>query len=177
MTSSATCSPAGVRTTPPYGWGSASPSAASFFTMALASGEIDTRDFEFEHVLKDIQTLNLWALDGRLEVTALSLHAYPFVQDEYVPLPRGAVRQDPGGGLVGRRARRPAHPRGTAHLRRCRSHQDRRPRRVVAPRDRSAPAPRRERRAARPRRGHAARALRSAPRVDRGRPREPAARD
>ena len=52
----------------------------AFMFWALASGEIDTRDFEFEHVLKDIQTLNLWALDGRLEVTALSLHAYPFVR-------------------------------------------------------------------------------------------------
>jgi len=44
---------------------------------ALAAGEIDTRGFEFEHVLRDIQTLNEWALEGRLEVTALSLHSYP----------------------------------------------------------------------------------------------------
>src|ERR687888_2125571 len=67
---------------------------------ALASGEIDTRDFEFEHVLKDIQTLNLWALDGRLEVTALSLHAYPFVQDEYVLLPHGASMGSGYGPVV-----------------------------------------------------------------------------
>jgi 1,4-dihydroxy-6-naphthoate synthase len=57
---------------------------------ALASGEIDTRGFEFEHVLQDIQTLNEWALEGRLEVSALSLHAYPLVQDRYVLLPHGA---------------------------------------------------------------------------------------
>jgi len=67
---------------------------------ALASGEIDTRDFEFEHVLKDIQTLNLWALDGRLEVTALSLHAYPFVQDDYVLLPHGASMGSGYGPVV-----------------------------------------------------------------------------
>ena len=67
---------------------------------ALASGEIDTRDFEFEHVLEDIQTLNLWALDGRLEVTALSLHAYPFVQDEYVLLPHGASMGSGYGPVV-----------------------------------------------------------------------------
>src|SRR5256885_395194 len=67
---------------------------------ALASGEIDTRDFEFEHVLKDIQTLNLWALDGRLEVTALSLHAYPFVQEEYVLLPHGASMGSGYGPVV-----------------------------------------------------------------------------
>jgi 1,4-dihydroxy-6-naphthoate synthase len=62
----------------------------AFMFWALASGEVDTRGFEFEHVLKDIQTLNEWALEGRLEVTALSLHSYPFVQDRYVLLPHGA---------------------------------------------------------------------------------------
>src|SRR5512132_2108522 len=57
---------------------------------ALAEGRIDAGDFEFEHILRDIQTLNEWALEGRLEVTAISLHAYPFVQDNYVLLPHGA---------------------------------------------------------------------------------------
>ena len=57
---------------------------------ALARNRVDARGFEFEHVLRDIQTLNEWALEGRLEVTALSLHAYPFVQDKYVLLPHGA---------------------------------------------------------------------------------------
>ena len=62
----------------------------AFMFWALAAERIDTRGFEFEHVLKDIQTLNEWALEGRLEVTALSLHAYPFVQDRYLLLPHGA---------------------------------------------------------------------------------------
>jgi 1,4-dihydroxy-6-naphthoate synthase len=62
----------------------------AFMFWALASGRIDSRGFEFEHVLRDIQTLNEWALEGRLETTALSLHAYPFVQDRYVLLPHGA---------------------------------------------------------------------------------------
>ena len=57
---------------------------------AIAAGAIDTRGFEFEQVLQDIQTLNEWALEGRLEVTATSLHAYPFVQDRYALLPHGA---------------------------------------------------------------------------------------
>jgi 1,4-dihydroxy-6-naphthoate synthase len=62
----------------------------AFMFWALAEGRIDAGDFEFEHVLRDIQTLNEWALEGRLEVTAISLHAYPFVQDKYVLLPHGA---------------------------------------------------------------------------------------
>ena len=70
---------------------------------ALAEERIDTRGFEFEHVLRDIQTLNEWALEGRLEVTAISLHAYPFVQDRYVLLPHGAsMGSGYGPVLVGR---------------------------------------------------------------------------
>src|SRR5437667_5744347 len=67
---------------------------------ALAEGAVETRGFEFEHVLHDIQTLNEWALEGRLEVTALSLHAYPFVQERYVLLPHGAS-MGAGYGPVG----------------------------------------------------------------------------
>ena len=62
----------------------------AFMFWALAEGAIDTRGFEFEHVLRDIQTLNEWALDGKLETTAISLHAYPHVQDRYALLPHGA---------------------------------------------------------------------------------------
>ncbi len=62
----------------------------AFMFWGLASGRVDPRGFEFEHVLRDIQTLNEWALEGRLEVTAISLHAYPLVQDRYVILPHGA---------------------------------------------------------------------------------------
>jgi len=62
----------------------------AFMFWAIAAGTIDTRGFQFEQVLQDIQTLNEWALLGRLEVTAISLHAYPFVQDRYALLPHGA---------------------------------------------------------------------------------------
>jgi 5,8-dihydroxy-2-naphthoate synthase len=72
----------------------------AFMFWALAEGVVDTRGFEFEHVLRDIQTLNEWALDGKLEVTALSLHAYPFVQDHYVLLPHGASMGSGYGPIV-----------------------------------------------------------------------------
>ena len=73
----------------------------------LASGRVDTRGFDFEHVLQDIQTLNEWALEGRLEVTALSLHAYPFVQERYVLLPHGASMGSGYGPIVVSRERLP----------------------------------------------------------------------
>jgi 1,4-dihydroxy-6-naphthoate synthase len=72
----------------------------AFMFWALASGEVDARGFEFEHVLKDIQTLNEWALEGRLEVSAISLHTYPFVQDRYVLLPHGASMGHGYGPIV-----------------------------------------------------------------------------
>ncbi|MBA3375356.1 MAG: ABC transporter substrate-binding protein [Actinobacteria bacterium] len=62
----------------------------AFMFWALASDRIETRGHEFEQVLADIETLNQWARAGRLEVTALSLAAYPFVQEDYALLPHGA---------------------------------------------------------------------------------------
>jgi 1,4-dihydroxy-6-naphthoate synthase len=72
----------------------------AFMFWGLASGQVDPRGFEFEHVLADIQTLNEWALEGRLEVTALSLHAYPFVQQRYALLPHGASMGSGYGPIV-----------------------------------------------------------------------------
>ena len=72
----------------------------AFMFWGLASGEVDPRRFEFEHVLKDIQTLNTWALDGKLEVSAISLAAYPLVQDDYVLLPHGASMGSGYGPIV-----------------------------------------------------------------------------
>src|SRR5688572_3855680 len=57
---------------------------------ALTTDLLDTRGFRFEQVLADIQTLNHWARAARLEVTAISLAAYPFVQQDYALLPHGA---------------------------------------------------------------------------------------
>jgi 1,4-dihydroxy-6-naphthoate synthase len=72
----------------------------AFMFWGLAEGDVDPRGFEFEHVLRDIQTLNEWALEGRLEVTAISLHAYPHVQDRYVLLPHGASMGSGYGPIV-----------------------------------------------------------------------------
>jgi 1,4-dihydroxy-6-naphthoate synthase len=62
----------------------------AFMYWALTKGLVDTRGHEFEQILGDIQTLNQWARAARLEVTALSLAAYPFVQEDYMLLPHGA---------------------------------------------------------------------------------------
>jgi 1,4-dihydroxy-6-naphthoate synthase len=86
----------------------------AFMFWALAEEKIDTRGLEFEHVLRDIQTLNEWALEGRLETTAISLHAYPFVQDRYVLLPHGASMGAGYGPIVV--ASRPLTRDGLRHV-------------------------------------------------------------
>jgi 1,4-dihydroxy-6-naphthoate synthase len=72
----------------------------AFMFWGLHSGIVDPRGFEFEQVAEDIQTLNRWALEGRLDVTAISLHAYPFVQDRYILLPHGASMGSGYGPIV-----------------------------------------------------------------------------
>ncbi len=72
----------------------------AFMFWGLAEGTVDARGFEFEHVLRDIQTLNEWAMEGRLEVTAISLHTYPFVQEHYALLPHGASMGDGYGPVI-----------------------------------------------------------------------------
>jgi 1,4-dihydroxy-6-naphthoate synthase len=62
----------------------------AFMYWALTTDAVDTGGYEFEQVLSDIQTLNQWARAARLEVTAISLAAYPFVQQDYILLPHGA---------------------------------------------------------------------------------------
>jgi 1,4-dihydroxy-6-naphthoate synthase len=62
----------------------------AFMFWALTTDLVDPRGFAFEQVLADIQTLNQWARAARLEVTAISLAAYPFVQEDYALLPHGA---------------------------------------------------------------------------------------
>ena len=62
----------------------------AFMYWALTTDLVDTRGFRFEQVLADIQTLNHWARAARLEVSAISLAAYPFVQHDYALLPHGA---------------------------------------------------------------------------------------
>ena len=72
----------------------------AFMFYALAEGLIPTDGFRFEHVLRDIQTLNEWASEGRLEVTALSVHAYAHLADRYRLLPHGASMGERYGPIV-----------------------------------------------------------------------------
>jgi 1,4-dihydroxy-6-naphthoate synthase len=72
----------------------------AFMFYGLASGKVETNGFEFVHTLKDIQTLNDWAREGKLEVTAISVGAYPYVADKYAVMTHGASMGDNYGPMV-----------------------------------------------------------------------------
>jgi 1,4-dihydroxy-6-naphthoate synthase len=48
----------------------------TFIFDALVNKKIDTEGFEFETVLADVETLNQWALQGKLDITKLSFPAF-----------------------------------------------------------------------------------------------------
>ncbi len=72
----------------------------AFMFYALAKGKIDTGRYRFEHELVDIETLNRRALDGELELTAVSLHAYAYLNDIYTLCSCGASIGDRYGPMV-----------------------------------------------------------------------------
>jgi 5,8-dihydroxy-2-naphthoate synthase len=62
----------------------------AFMFYGLASGRVPTEGLAYDHVLRDIQTLNEWAKEGKLDTTAISVHAYAYVADKYAILTHGA---------------------------------------------------------------------------------------
>lgn len=99
----------------------------AFMFYALAKEKIKAKGFVVRHAMHDIETLNRRAEDGRYEVTALSFHAYAYLQERYRLLPVGSSLGDGCGPIVvsagpaspeGLKGRRIAIPgeRTTAHL-------------------------------------------------------------
>ncbi len=72
----------------------------AFMFYALAKGHIETAPYEIVHVIEDIETLNKRALAAELEVTAISVHAYAYVSNDYALMPCGASIGDKYGPLI-----------------------------------------------------------------------------
>jgi 1,4-dihydroxy-6-naphthoate synthase len=66
----------------------------------LAKGLVDSGRWRFEHVLQDIQTLNERAMRGELHITAISIHAYPYVADRYALTNCGSSMGDGYGPMI-----------------------------------------------------------------------------
>jgi 1,4-dihydroxy-6-naphthoate synthase len=72
----------------------------AFMFYAINQKKIDTKDYEFIDVLSDIETLNKEALKGTYEVSAISIHAFPYVADKYALLSSGASMGDNYGPMI-----------------------------------------------------------------------------
>jgi 1,4-dihydroxy-6-naphthoate synthase len=72
----------------------------AFMFYGLAADRIPTPGWRFEHILQDIQTLNERAVRGELHVTAISIHAYPYLADRYALTGCGASMGDRYGPLL-----------------------------------------------------------------------------
>jgi 1,4-dihydroxy-6-naphthoate synthase len=72
----------------------------AFMFYALAADKIDTEGLAFSHVIQDIETLNRRAINAELDVTAVSIHAYAYVLDQYALLTSGASMGDGYGPIV-----------------------------------------------------------------------------
>ena len=72
----------------------------AFMFYGLAKGLVDDGGYDFEHILQDIQTLNERASRGELDISAISIHAYAHVCDQYALLPSGASMGDGYGPML-----------------------------------------------------------------------------
>lgn len=72
----------------------------AFMFYALAKDKVSSPIVEFQHILSDIQTLNVAAREGRYAMTAISYHAYPYVADKYILTAAGSSVGDGYGPII-----------------------------------------------------------------------------
>ncbi|HXB61474.1 MAG TPA: MqnA/MqnD/SBP family protein [Acidobacteriaceae bacterium] len=73
----------------------------AFMFYGLATNKIRVPGYHFNHVLTDIETLNHRAMaDAFYDVTAISFHAYPYVQEKYAIMACGGSMGDGYGPMI-----------------------------------------------------------------------------
>ena len=83
----------------------------TFIFDALVNGALDTGGLRLDVVHEDVQTLNEWALAGRLDVSKVSYGVVPRIAREYVVLSAGgALGRGVGPLLVARAGAEPLRP-------------------------------------------------------------------
>lgn len=63
----------------------------TFIFDAMVNGKIDTKGIEFDYVMEDVETLNIWAEQGKLDITKLSYHTFLHVVQDYALLHSGSA--------------------------------------------------------------------------------------
>lgn len=72
----------------------------AFMFYGLSSGKVKLDGIKIEHMLEDIQSLNLRAMKGEMEVTAISAHTFPYVADKYWIMVTGASMGEGYGPVI-----------------------------------------------------------------------------
>jgi 1,4-dihydroxy-6-naphthoate synthase len=72
----------------------------AFMFYGLATNQLRVPGLRFTHTLCDIETLNRKAQEGVYDVTAISFHAFPYIQDHYALLPSGGSVGDGYGPMI-----------------------------------------------------------------------------
>src|SRR5579863_1126520 len=72
----------------------------AFMFYGLATHKVRTPGLHFTHTLSDIETLNQKARDGVYDVTAISFHAYPYIQDKYALMACGGSVGEGYGPMI-----------------------------------------------------------------------------
>src|SRR5436190_7377280 len=72
----------------------------AFMFYGLATNKVRTPGLKFTHTLCNIETLNRKAMDGVYDVSAISFHAYPYVQDKYALMPCGGSVGEGYGPMI-----------------------------------------------------------------------------
>jgi 1,4-dihydroxy-6-naphthoate synthase len=72
----------------------------AFMFYGLATNKVRVPGLHFTHTLCDIETLNQKAQEGVYDVTAVSFHAYPYIQDSYALMSCGGSVGDGYGPMI-----------------------------------------------------------------------------
>jgi 1,4-dihydroxy-6-naphthoate synthase len=76
----------------------------TFIFDALVNKKIDTEGLDFEVLLEDVETLNQWAMQGKLDISKISYGVLPLVMDRYELLDAGgALGKGVGPLLISRK--------------------------------------------------------------------------
>jgi 1,4-dihydroxy-6-naphthoate synthase len=72
----------------------------AFMFYGLATNKVRVAGLRFTHTLTDIETLNRKAMQGVYDVTAISFHAYPYIQEQYALMPCGGSVGEQYGPMI-----------------------------------------------------------------------------
>ncbi len=72
----------------------------AFMFYGMATNKVRVPGVKFTHTLCDIETLNRKAMDGFYDITAISFHAYPYIQDKYALMTSGGSVGEGYGPMI-----------------------------------------------------------------------------